>query len=74
MDSRLQALVDQVRPEAREIVDAAMADTTTQNGYGLVMALLGNMSKDMQKLLLVAMTAEGYPIDTSVQLAQILGI
>lgn len=74
LDPRLRAAIDEIRPEARTLVEVALADPTTKDGYGRVMANLAPMPRQYAQLVLVAMTAEGYPVDTAQQVAEFLGL
>lgn len=70
----LQDALNYIRPEARELVDACLADKTTQNGYGSLLSALSNFDNNMKKLLLIAMVQEGYPKHTAESVARILGL
>jgi len=65
----LEKLVDELRPIAKEFMDALNKETivTTKHNYGKVLAFVSDLEhkrKGFGQLFLVAMKREGYPPDT----------
>ena len=69
--------VESVRPEAKEFVDILLKDPmkTTKDNYGKAMAFLSRIeNKTTQKVFILAMVKEGYPVDTAIQLTSLMGL
>jgi hypothetical protein len=75
MDPKLSAAIDSLKEEAIELIGLAKQDKTTRDGYGVILSFMGRLESDnMKKLLLVALARNGYPIETTLELGNILGL
>lgn len=73
----MDKFIDALRPEAKELVDSVLSATmiTTKDNYGAVMSFLGKLDNQItQKVFLWAMVKEGYPADTAIQIASLMGL
>lgn len=73
-NEKLALAIKMFAPEAKEVVEMAMKDLSTKDGYGKVMQIISPFPKDMQKLFLAAMIQQGYPVSTAQYLTEILGL
>lgn len=71
---RLNAMVEAMRPEAKDAVSICMKDCTTQHGYGKMMAILSNLKgANARRIFLVACIEEGYPPSTARTVSNLMG-
>ena len=68
----VQKIVDSLLPEAQEIVNLALKNKETKDGYGIIYTTLSLIPKDYQGAMLLACVRCGYPIDTAQTVARLL--
>lgn len=66
---------DYLRPEVKAIVKHALENSwTTKHGYGTILAIMGDMQTEAEKrIFLVVCVEEGYPLETALQIEEIMG-
>ena len=70
--AQLAALIDSLRPEARELVALAKSDPTTKDGYGVIYKFVSQLGKNTARALLIACVKEGYPQAAAEQIDALL--
>lgn len=63
--AQLSAVIENLRPEAHELVALAKTDPTTQDGYGVIYKFVSQFPKNTAKVVLLACIREGYPVNAA---------
>lgn len=71
--AKIEQIIELLRPEAKEAVKLALADKTTQNGYGKMLGFLAALPDAVtKKAFLAACLREGYPKETVISLLNLI--